>query len=578
MVTQQRLDGTRFEALARLADEAGADRVAADARALSERLRDGRFYVACVGQFKRGKSTLLNALVGESILPVGVVPVTAVVTVVRHGPELAARIRQASGEWQPIAPAELASFVTEEENPENRKQVTAVEVFAPSELLATGMCLVDTPGIGSVFADNTEATRAFVPHIDAALVVLGADPPISAGELALLSEIAGQCRHLLFVLNKADRMADGDLDEAERFTRQVLAERAHLDEVSLFAVSAADRLAGRGASRDWPRLTEALTELARQSGSSLVRAAEERGLALLGNRLRRRIEEERGALLRPIAESEQRVEELRGCVADADRSLNDLSYLFEAEQNRLAAIFAGRRDRFLAGAIPDARREFAAACRELPARRGARLRATSIDLAREVAGRHLDGWLADTEPEAEALYVAAMDRFAELSNRFLDQLRDSGDPALADLPASIRPEVGFRWDSRLFYKDLWHSTGQGGLTWVADLFRSRSQALRSIERSTGGFLQRLLEINATRIVNDLDERVLESRRRFQFEIRGLLEEVIESADRSLDRARDLHRQGSQAVAAELDRIGTLGERFRALRLDGLDGALAPASP
>lgn len=56
-------DGLRT--LARLADEAGARAIAAGADALAEGLREGRFYVVCVGQFKRGKSTLLNALVGE---------------------------------------------------------------------------------------------------------------------------------------------------------------------------------------------------------------------------------------------------------------------------------------------------------------------------------------------------------------------------------------------------------------------------------------------------------------------------------------------------------------------------------
>lgn len=58
----------RVAALSRLAEEVGASAIAADAAALNARLSDGRFYVACVGQFKRGKSTLLNAFVGQSLL------------------------------------------------------------------------------------------------------------------------------------------------------------------------------------------------------------------------------------------------------------------------------------------------------------------------------------------------------------------------------------------------------------------------------------------------------------------------------------------------------------------------------
>lgn len=86
--------------------------------------------------------------------------------------------------------AELSEYVAEGSNPENRKGVTAVEAYCPSPLLARGLCLVDTPGLGSVFADNTAETEAFVPQLDAALVVLDGDPPISGEEVGLLEEVA----------------------------------------------------------------------------------------------------------------------------------------------------------------------------------------------------------------------------------------------------------------------------------------------------------------------------------------------------------------------------------------------------
>jgi len=135
----------RLLALARFAAGAGAEGVAAEARSLAERVVEGRFYVACLGQFKRGKSSLLNALVGVSLLPVGVVPVTSVVTVVRFGACNAARVRFSDGHEQEIGVDDLAGFVSEEGNPSNRKAVAVVELFVPSSLLKFGMCLVDTP-------------------------------------------------------------------------------------------------------------------------------------------------------------------------------------------------------------------------------------------------------------------------------------------------------------------------------------------------------------------------------------------------------------------------------------------------
>ena len=82
-----------------------------------------------------------------------------------------------------------------------------VEVFVPCPLLASGMCLVDTPGIGSVFAGNTETTKEFIPQIDAAILLVGADPPISGEELALIEAVAANVEEVLVVLNKIDRVS-----------------------------------------------------------------------------------------------------------------------------------------------------------------------------------------------------------------------------------------------------------------------------------------------------------------------------------------------------------------------------------
>ena len=170
--------------LAELADQFDAEEVAADARSVAERVSEGRFYVACIGQFKRGKSSVLNALVGDSVLPTGVAPVTTVPTIVRYGSHAAARVRfEAAGGWTNIPVKTVDEYVSEEKNPENEKHVAALEIFVPSPLLSTGMCFVDTPGLGSVFTGNTAATQAFIPHIDAALVVIGADPPLAGGNL-----------------------------------------------------------------------------------------------------------------------------------------------------------------------------------------------------------------------------------------------------------------------------------------------------------------------------------------------------------------------------------------------------------
>jgi hypothetical protein len=139
-----------------------------------------------LGQFKRGKSTLLNALVGASPLPTGFAPVTSAVTVVRYDDSRGARVQTTDAGWQEIAPGTLTDYATEDRNPGNTKRVTGIDVFEPAPLLEKGLCLV----------------------------VLGADPPITGDELTLIGEVAERVPHLLFVLAKSDRISDVERQEA----------------------------------------------------------------------------------------------------------------------------------------------------------------------------------------------------------------------------------------------------------------------------------------------------------------------------------------------------------------------------
>jgi GTP-binding protein EngB required for normal cell division len=420
-----------LDALARLVDELGAPTLAADARAVAERLGEGRFYVVCVGQFKRGKSTLLNALIEEPVLPTAVVPVTSVVTVIRHGERLAARVRHDSGDWEECEPQALATYVTEEQNPGNEKGVADVEVFAPSALLASGLCLVDTPGIGSVSAANTETVRAFVPHVDAALIVLGADPPIASDELALIEAIARVTTTLIVVLNKADRLPDAERAEALRFTERVLTERLGRPVDPIFQVSATERLAGMEPARDWNALAGRLAALARTSGADLVRAAERRETAALAERFLREIDEREAALRLPLENSESRIKALRRAVADAEASLEDLGHRLAAAQARLSQHFAEERNRFFVRALPGALGELAAAIHGEEAS-GRALRPRAVDLALNIAGRWLDRWRQEQEPWVEVLYREATARFVELVSGFQASL--AAVPELAAFP------------------------------------------------------------------------------------------------------------------------------------------------
>jgi ribosome biogenesis GTPase A len=554
----------RLARLAELADELGAERLARDARDLGQRLMEGRFYVACIGQFKRGKSTLIGALIGDPILPAGVVPITTVPTVIRFGNRRSARVRFRTGTWSEIEPRDLHLYVSEEHNPENTKGVEGVEVFVPSSLLATGMCLVDTPGLGSIFSGNTAATQAFVPHIDAAIVVVGADPPLAGEELALVEAVGKQVRDLLVVLNKADRTTDAEREAARVFTRKVLDKRLGRPVGEAFEVSATERLEQRGPKRDWESFLEALQALVTQSGRNLIQAAGERGLRRLAEELAVIVMEEREALLSPIEESERRIVAMRKTMSDSQRSLQDLSYLFMAEQHRLSDRFLTRRKEFLGRILGPAMDELNAELRRLRRGFGPAFRREAMRLAQEVAEQHVLPWLATEQEHAEEEYKTVSVRFVGMANDFLKRLSESGIPELRRMPNALNTEQGFRVRSRFsFEKFLPIAMPASPLRYLADIVLSVVGAHKVIARATREFLEHLLETNSTRVQSDVVGRVQESRGQLEAEIRKVLLEVGHIAQRALEHARLVKAAGEAAVEERLCRLGEVETEIKA---------------
>jgi GTP-binding protein EngB required for normal cell division len=230
---------------------------------LLDRLRQRRLRVLVAGEAKRGKSTLVNALLGRHVLPSGVTPLTALATAVRYGQDerVTAVLRDGRAERYPLSA--LDDLVTERGNPGNRRGLTSVTVIVDAPLLARGVELVDTPGTGSVYAHNTAEAELALETMDAAVFVLTADPPVSASERDLMSRVARLSVSMFVVLNKADYLSadasphslpaggalgvqhSGELSEALEFTTKVAAEAAG-HKVRLYPLSARSALTAAG--------------------------------------------------------------------------------------------------------------------------------------------------------------------------------------------------------------------------------------------------------------------------------------------------------------------------------------------
>jgi Dynamin family len=223
------------------AGEADRQRLAA----LRDRLAAARLRVLVAGEAKRGKSTLINALLGRDVLPTGVTPLTAVATTVTAGLPEGIEVCFTDGRTESFPLAALEDLGTERGNPGNCRHVGSITVRLDAPVLTRGAEIVDTPGTGSVHAHNTAAADLALPSMDAAVFVLSADPPVSASERDLLGRVAGLSVALFIVLNKADYLDQVGLAEAAEFTGAVAAQATGRAE-QIYPVSARGALTAGG--------------------------------------------------------------------------------------------------------------------------------------------------------------------------------------------------------------------------------------------------------------------------------------------------------------------------------------------
>jgi GTP-binding protein EngB required for normal cell division len=214
------------------------------------KIEEEAFNLVILGQFKRGKSTFINALLGEDLLPTAIVPLTSVVTILRYGPELKIEVRFLDDRHEEVVLADLPIYITERGNPQNNKGVKEVTVFYPSEYLRGGVRIIDTPGVGSVYLHNTDVAYNYLPFVDAGVFIFSADPPLSESEHQFLQNIRAYVDKLFFVLNKMDQVSEEDRRESLDFTARILEQDLGTGRVQIYPLSARWALEGKKAGGD----------------------------------------------------------------------------------------------------------------------------------------------------------------------------------------------------------------------------------------------------------------------------------------------------------------------------------------
>ena len=186
-------------------------------------LAQNEISVAVLGRFKAGKSSFLNHFIGRDLLPVGVVPVTAVVTEIRYGVREEARVHHRDGRDPEIPLDQIGGYISEKENPENARQVGLITVELPELRRFRGLKFVDTPGLESALSHNTQTSLDWLPNVGLALVAVSVDPPLSQRDIDLLKSLYQYTPKVGILLTKADLLSEQELAEVVGYVRTQLA-------------------------------------------------------------------------------------------------------------------------------------------------------------------------------------------------------------------------------------------------------------------------------------------------------------------------------------------------------------------
>jgi GTP-binding protein EngB required for normal cell division len=215
-------------------------------QALLVKLAEDRFNLAVVGQFKRGKSSLMNAVIGRDLLPTGLLPLTSAITTLCYGPRERVALRRKGWVIEQEIPLDaLADYITEPGNPGNEKGLVEARVELPVPFLRRGLHFVDTPGVGSAREENTATTYAFLPSADAVIFVTSVEAPLSETEQHFLLDIREHVRKLLVVVNKVDLLGGPERDAVLEYVRAHVARALGTADVRLYPVSARQGLVAK---------------------------------------------------------------------------------------------------------------------------------------------------------------------------------------------------------------------------------------------------------------------------------------------------------------------------------------------
>lgn len=296
---------------------------------------DRPLLVTVMGEFSSGKSSFVNAFIGEDIAPTGITPTTATINVVKYGRERGGRIIYQDGRTESLGWSQLFDALRQLTG-RAAAEIAQVEILLPLQELER-VHIVDTPGLNSILPEHETVARDFISRADAVVWVFAAAQAGKKTERGALETIRDEGKRVLGVLNKVDQLGDGDALEVRRHVESELGELVEV----VVPVSARRALEAKAAGGEpegeFRELERELEERFFARARELKRQALSRRLGLSVTRARRALSvaRERGGT---------QVDELRAAAAGIR---DDLAAFLEATVDRERAAMQAATDELL---------------------------------------------------------------------------------------------------------------------------------------------------------------------------------------------------------------------------------------
>lgn len=518
---------------------------------LESKIKEEKINVVVLGLFKRGKSSLINALLKKSLLPAAVTPVTAIVTLLHyHAEENFIEIEFKNGRKEIRNISEINLYVSEEENPRNKKHVEVIRLFDHSPLLEK-IILADTPGLGSAFEHNTETTLRFIPKIDAGLFVLSADMPVSKMDIEFLYELDQITPTIVFVLNKADLLKEKELQKILQHNKEIISSvlKKDLHDITFFAVSSKDEK-----PENIDSLRDKILSLAEKDKHKILHQSAVRQYQSLKNQLTSFLQLRLDSLRMPLHELERRQDQFRSSLSLLQEQKEEFQNITNGKIKNI--------DHYIHISVNNIRKEID---KEIDLKLETVLLGKSIGadkkaiyhLQKEINQLVISRFITikgKMETETKEHFHNLLQQYVSRSQSFLNELAKNLS-ALMGLDFEL---IVQKFDLNVYTS--FYLTLEGGeqpidfSNNIMNKFLSKAKKEKNTLRRIKEHFHAVINTNTASVIYDLQYKIQESFRKFNYDLNNHLGELIDSIENILKEIIQKKNKTAAGITEEAEEI------------------------